>query len=195
MAVSFSDQEKQVIIFKLKEAAAACAAVVGIRKTTVDQLVEAAEISKGMFYKLYPSKEMLFLEMLEDMHRDAYKAADKVLKQFIQLNEAERTAKALMEACQVMEKSGMVGILEKDMTYLLRRIPKDIIEKNYHSDEVHINELFDANGLKPSCGEKVAADTVRALFLTISHRTEIGSDYNTVLQIIIEGTCSRMFSE
>ncbi len=123
----------------MKEAAAACAAVVGIRKTTVDQLVEAAEISKGMFYKLYPSKEMLFLEMLEDMHRDAYKAADKVLKQFIQLNEAERTAKAFLR-------------------------------------------------------EKVAADTVRALFLTISHRTEIGSDYKTVLQIVIEGTCSRMFS-
>ena len=96
MAVSFSDQEKQVIIFKLKEAAAACATVAGIRKTTVDQLVEAAEISKGMFYKLYPSKEMLFLEMLEDMHRDAYKVADKVLKQFIQLNEAERTAKAFL---------------------------------------------------------------------------------------------------
>ena len=193
MAVSFTDQEKQVIISKLKEAAAACAAVVGIRKTTVDQLVEAAEISKGMFYKLYPSKEMLFFEMLEDMHKAAYTAADEILKRNCSLTAAVRFSKALLGACDVMEKSGMLGILEKDMSFLLRRIPVEITEKNYHSDEVHIHELLAANGPPPICGMKVAADTVHALFLTINHRPEIGADYNTVLQIMIEGACEKMF--
>ena len=193
MAISFSDQEKQIIIFKLKEAATACAAVVGIRKTTVDQLVEAAEISKGMFYKLYPSKEMLFFEMLEDMHRAAYTAADEILKRNCSLTAAERFSKALLGACDVMEKSGMLGILKKDMSFLLRRIPEEITEKHYHSDEVHIHELRAANGPPPICGMKVAADTVRALFLTINHRPEIGADYNTVLQIMIEGACEKMF--
>lgn len=42
--------------------------VVGMRQTTVDQLVEAAGISKGAFYKFYSSKEMLFLDLLEDLH-------------------------------------------------------------------------------------------------------------------------------
>ena len=193
MAISFTDQEKQIIIFKLKEAATACAAVVGIRKTTVDQLVEAAEISKGMFYKLYPSKEMLFFEMLEDMHKAAYTAADEILKCNCSLTAAERFSKALLGACDVMEKSGMLGILEKDMSFLLRRIPEEITEKHYHSDEVHIHELLAANGTLPICGMKVAADTVRALFLTINHRPEIGADYNTVLQIMIEGACEKMF--
>ena len=74
-----------------------------------------------------------------------------------------------------------------------RGIPEEITEKHYHSDEVHIRELLAANGLEPPCGMKVAADTVRALFLTINHRPEIGADYNTVLQIMIEGACEKMF--
>ena len=179
MATSFTEQEKQIIVVKLKEAAIQYASVVGIRKTTVDQLVEAAEISKGMFYKLYSSKELLFFEMLEDMHRDAYTIADQILKQHGDLSPSSRTAKALLEACQVMENSGMLGIMEKDISYLLRRIPDEITEEHYHSDEVHIRALLEGNGLEPSCGMKVAADTIRALFLTINHRPEIGSEYST----------------
>lgn len=193
MATTFTEQEKQIIISKLKEAAIQYATAVGIRKTTVDQLVDVAEISKGMFYKLYPSKEMLFFEMLEDMHRAAYTAADEILKRNCSLTAAVRFSKALLGACDVMEKSGMLGILEKDMSFLLRRIPEEITEKHYHSDEVHIHELLAANGPPPICGMKVAADTVRALFLTINHRPEIGADYNTVLQIMIEGACEKMF--
>lgn len=37
--------------------------------------------SKGAFYKFYPSKELLFFEILEDMHTEIYEASTGVLKQ------------------------------------------------------------------------------------------------------------------
>ncbi len=193
MAASFTDQEKQVILSKIKETAKQYASVVGIRKTTVDQLVEAADISKGMFYKLYSSKEMLFFEMLEDMHKEAYEAADLALKSCSAELPSKRTAKAFACACKVMEQSGMLGIMEKDISYLLRKIPEEITNEHYHSDEVHIRKLLEDNHLVPACGVKIAADTVRALFLTINHKTEIGDDYDTVLGLLIEGACEKMF--
>ena len=67
MATAFTEQELNIISAKLKDAARHCAGTFGVRKTTVDQLAAAADISKGTFYKFYPSKEALFFELLEEM--------------------------------------------------------------------------------------------------------------------------------
>lgn len=60
MATAFTEQEVQIIKSKLKEAARQFAVTTGVRKTSVDQLALATGISKGAFYKFYPSKEALF---------------------------------------------------------------------------------------------------------------------------------------
>ena len=37
----------------------------GLRKTTVDEIINIAKIAKGTFYKYFPDKEALFLEVVE----------------------------------------------------------------------------------------------------------------------------------
>ncbi len=37
----------------------------GLRKTTVDEIIRVAKIAKGTFYKYFPDKEALFLEVVE----------------------------------------------------------------------------------------------------------------------------------
>jgi AcrR family transcriptional regulator len=66
MARAFSEKEKEHIRARLKDGARECLGRFGVRKTTIDQLVEMAGISKGAFYKFYPSKEALFFSVLED---------------------------------------------------------------------------------------------------------------------------------
>ena len=66
MVRAFSEKEKGYIKSRLKDAARECLGRFGVRKTTIDQLVEMAGISKGAFYKFYPSKEVLFFSVLED---------------------------------------------------------------------------------------------------------------------------------
>jgi len=60
MATAFTKQEETIILEKLKNAAKEIDVSLGVRRTTVDQLVAAAGISKGAFYKFYASKELLF---------------------------------------------------------------------------------------------------------------------------------------
>ena len=61
MATAFTEQEVQIIKTKLKEAARQFAVTTGVRKTSVDQLALAADISKGAFYKFYHPKKHCFL--------------------------------------------------------------------------------------------------------------------------------------
>lgn len=193
MATAFTEQEMNIIVSKLKDAARHCAGTFGVRKTTVDQLTAAADISKGAFYKFYPSKEALFFELLEEMHTEIYASSAEVLRQNASLPPAERAAQAVLAACGTMKESGMMDFLERDVPYLLRKIPAEVQEEHYHSDEVHIKELFENAGLVPEAGIEVAAATVRGLFLTVSHREDIGPLYPEVLETLVTGACHRLF--
>lgn len=194
MAVSFTAKDREIIIGKLKEEARNLASIVGIKKTAVDRLVEAAGISKGMFYKIYPLKEMLFLEMIEDMHHEAYALADRIIKKELSDSSPDRAlAEGLIAACEIMSESKMVEIIERDLGYLFSKIPSDIWDEFYDSDDIHIRRLFEENQLKTTCRIDEACDAVKGIFLTVNHRFEVGNNYNTVLRLIAEGTCRRLF--
>lgn len=195
MAKAFTEQEADIILQNLKAAARRYAASRGVRKTTVDELAREAGISKGAFYKFYPSKEMLFFEILEDMHTEIYAAAAEVLKQNRANSSADRAAEAVLAACKIMAESGMMDFMEQDAAFLLRKIPAEVQEKHYHSDEVHIKELLSNAGLEPNGGMELAAATVRGLFLTVSHRENIGPLYPQVLDVLVRGACQRLFPE
>ena len=195
MAKAFTEREVDIILQNLKAAARRYAASRGVRKTTVDELAQEAGISKGAFYKFYPSKEMLFFEILEDMHTEIYTASAEVLKKNCGNAPADRAAEAVLAACEVMAASGMMDFMERDAAFLLRKIPAAVQERHYHSDEVHIKQLLTNAGLTPSGGMELAAATVRGLFLTVSHRDNIGQLYPQVLDTLVRGACMRLFPE
>lgn len=195
VAKAFTEQEADIILQNLKAAARRYAASRGVRKTTVDELAREAGISKGAFYKFYSSKEMLFFEILEDMHTEIYAAAADVLRRNHANSSADRAAGAVLAACKIMAESGMMDFLEQDAAFLLRKIPAEVQEKHYHSDAVHIKELLSSAGLEPNGGMELAAATVRGLFLTVSHRENIGPLYPQVLDMLVRGACQRLFPE
>ena len=195
VAKAFTERETDLILQTLKASARRYAVSRGVRKTTVDELAWEAGISKGAFYKFYPSKEMLFFEVLEDMHTEVYAASAAVLEQNHASPAAGRAAEAVLVACKLMEESGMMDFMERDAAFLLRKIPAEVKEKHDHSDEVHIKELLSKAGLEPNGGMALAAATARGLFLTVSHRESIGPLYPQVLDALVRGACQRLFPE
>ena len=79
--MAFSAEENAAIRETLLREARRCAVTLGLRKTSVEQLTEAAGISKGLFYKYFASKELLFFEVLEDIHSEVYQVAEQALEE------------------------------------------------------------------------------------------------------------------
>lgn len=192
MASAFTEKEKETIRLALKDAGRQCAMTIGMRKTTVDQLAESAGISKGAFYKFYETKELLFFEILEDWHTEVYSAAWEKWESCPQLANAQRAAEVILEVCRVSEQNHIFGFYENDLPYLLRKIPQDILDKHYDSDEVHISELIRRMGIQLRYSSEVACATIRGLMLTLSHRKQIGKPYPQVLKILVEGACEKL---
>ena len=192
--MAFSDFETEQIRKALLAETRRCAVTLGMRKTSVDQLTQAVGISKGSFYRFFASKELLFFAVLEDIHTELYDVADGVLRENIGLPPAERVAKAILAVCKRMSDTGVMTFIENDVAALLQRLPENIKAEHYHDDETHIRDLLETNSLYPTGGAELATATVRGLILTISHKEQIGSLYPQVLELLVYGACTELFS-
>ena len=191
--LAFKEQKNEMIRKDLLDEALHCAVTIGMRKTSVEQLTEAAGIAKGSFYKFFPSKELLFFAVLENIHAEAYAVAEKALRDNALLPPTERATKIILAACKYLSDTKAMTFIENDAEYLLRRIPVDIKDAHYHDDEVHIRQILEASGLMPKGGMELAAATIRGLILTVSHQSEIGVLYPQVLETLVHGACRELF--
>ena len=191
--MAFTEQKNEVIRKILLEEALHCAVTIGMRKTSVEQLTEAAGIAKGSFYKFFPSKELLFFAVLENIHAETYSVAEKALQDNAKLIPTERATKIILAACKYLSDTKAMTFIENDVEYLLRRIPADIKADHYHNDEIHIRQILEASGLVPKGGMELAAATVRGLILTVSLQSEFGELYPQVLEMLVHGACKELF--
>lgn len=191
--MAFTEEQNETIRRDLIRAARRCGVTVGMRKTSVEQLTEAAGISKGSFYKFFDSKELLFLAALEDIHAEGFAVAQRSLAENAALAPAERAAAAILAACRWLSETQAFVFLENDEEFLLRRLPQGVKDAHYHDDDVHIRALLEESGLRPRGGMDLAAAAIRGLILTVSHQEQIGALYPQVLETLVRGACRELF--
>lgn len=124
--MAFTEQKNEMIRKDLLDEALRCAVTIGGRKTSVEQLTEAVGIAKGSFYKFFPSKELLFFAVLENIHAETYAVAEKALQDNAELPPTERATKIILAACKYLSDTKAMTFIENNAEYLLRRIPSDI---------------------------------------------------------------------
>ena len=191
--MAFTEYETEQLRKALLKETRRCAATLGMKKTSVDQLTKAVGIAKGSFYKFYESKEMLFFAVLENIHSELYDVADRVLSETDNLSQPECAAKAILAVCQRLSDTGDMVFIENDAKLLLQRLPDDVKNLHYHDDETHIRLLLKKHDLVPNRGISLAAATVRGLILTVSHKEQIGELYPQVLETLVYGACRELF--
>ena len=191
--MAFTEDQNETIRRDLIREARRCGVTIGMRKTSVEQLTNAVGISKGSFYKFFPSKELLFFAMLEDIHTECFAVAQASLRETAAQSPADRVAEAILAACRWLSETQALVFVENDAEFLLRRLPNEIKAAHYHDDETHIRALLEGGGLQPKGGIALAAAAIRGLILTVSHQEQIGALYPQVLDILVRGVCRELF--
>ena len=191
--MAFTEDQNETIRRDLICEARRCGVTIGMRKTSVEQLTNAVGISKGSFYKFFPSKELLFFAMLEDIHTECFAVAQASLRETAAQSPADRVAEAILAACRWLSETQALVFVENDAEFLLRRLPNEIKAAHYHDDETHIRALLESGGLRPKGGIALAAAAIRGLILTVSHQEQIGELYPQVLETLVYGACRELF--
>src|ERR1051325_3144536 len=137
----------------------------GFHETTVDEIAARAGLSKGALYYHFPSKEDLFLSMLEEM-------VDEFAGVLAQASERETASEALRHATELMlaqvEASPDAGLAMAEFYLLSLRRPEFRKRIKAHYDKLIdagarvIRRGMDSGELDPSLDPVLAA---RMLFL------------------------------
>lgn len=193
MGSAFSEAERAVITEKLKQAGREYISRYGIRKTTVEQLSAAAGISTGAFYRFFQTKELLFFEVIEDMHEEFYGQALSLLQTRTDLPQEQRMELAIMNFFAHMRKLGISDVWENDMEYLLRKIPASILEKHWSDDKTHIRELIEGSDLRLTVSTEEATAILHLLTMLLPAKNRISpQEFETSLRLIVRGACREL---
>ncbi|GFI61136.1 hypothetical protein IMSAG049_00293 [Clostridiales bacterium] len=188
MSIAFSENERKIILEKLKKGAKIFSAEKGMKKTSVDKLVVYAGISKGAFYNFFRSKDELFLEILEDWHTKIYGDALDCLMEKSNATMKNKAGRAILQACETMHKESVMKFIREDLEQLLENISGTELMERYHSDDIHIDEVIRFSEIKLLVTNREAADIVKNLVFTVLNSEMNG--YWHAQKIMINSVCS-----
>ena len=141
MPRGFGEHEKQLICKRLLEQGYKQFSAYGLRKANVEELAEAAGISKGAFYLFYASKEALFMDVVE--------LAEKRFRQEVLSaidlpgpSPRARLLAVLKTACSLFKTIPVLqSFTGSDLDLLFRGMPAGKLQEHLASDRVFFEQL------------------------------------------------------
>lgn len=196
MATAFSDNEKELIRKKLNEVAQECLWKYGVRKTTVDQIVQMAGISKGSFYNFYSGKEILFFMVLEEYQKSILDELANKFKKEENLG-IDKFTELIYELYQNVRQSFIMNIIQnQEFEYLMRKLPKELIINHHSLDDILTKKIFSYIKIKEDINIDVVTASLRAIFMSMIYIEEIGEkDFDEVLRLLIKGLAQQIVEE
>lgn len=190
MPKSYSDQEKEYIVRRLKEEAAKCLAQYGVRRTTVDELVKRVNIPKGTFYLFYKSKELLLFEVIQDLHEAINNELATALSQIAdQPITAEVLTELVFEFFKKTEEMPILKLMDSgEVELLVRKLPPEVVAAHYQDETDTIEQMFSMFPMKKKVDVKVVSAAFHAVYFATLHKDEIGAEhYDEALKLMIYG--------
>ncbi|MDD3335397.1 MAG: TetR/AcrR family transcriptional regulator [Eubacteriales bacterium] len=189
MATAFTPKERERIQRQLLDAALSLASQSRPLHVSVDELARMAGISKGAFYSFYDNKEMLFLDMVERIHREMYGNAAKVLASHADRPIEERVSLAISEVYRVARQRNVIAFIREEVPRILRKLPPEKEKELYRSDSDYIRDLISQSKAQLTTDIETACVTVRLLLMTLLFRNEVGGRYDDAVKTLIDGAC------
>ena len=190
---AFTEDEKKIVRSKLIEAAMKCLASAGIKKTTVEELAKAAGISKGAFYIFYESKELLFLDALEEEQAKIHEAIITNMQKYEDKKQGFISVVSEMHR-HFSTNTWMLSLMNDEYEVLLRRVPQERIAAHIALDDASTKRMTEVIAGLNINSELVSA-IMRMLFMCTLHRNEVGPLADDAFLFMLKAVADKIFSE
>lgn len=192
----FSDNEKEMIRQKLKQEGERLFTAYGIKKATVDEIVQATGIAKGSFYSFYSNKEHLYMDIAADLQLKMWREMDEFLNKNQTLPPREICKQCFLWMFRELERYPMLKQADSEtVEYLYRKLPPEVIEAHTQDDSLELNRLQEY-GVHFSCGVKIATKTLQTLAVSfLNLQQEDTDDRQIVMELILDGVLKEMISD
>jgi AcrR family transcriptional regulator len=198
MPKAFSEHEKETIRSQMREKATKLFEKQGLKKTSVDELAQAAGISKGAFYLFYESKEELFMEILEGLETD-FRARIFDFSVRPKGNAHKLLAKLFKDALLTWDEYPLLkNFGRSEYEYLARKLPPKRIQAHVNRDDEFVNEFIKRikrEGIDVKASPRVISNLMKSLFFVSLHRDDLGLEGYVESMEILADLIARYITE
>lgn len=190
MPKAFSEHEKETIRQQLHEQGQRLFATYGLKKTSVDDLTQAAGISKGAFYLFYPSKEELLMAILEEIEAELQRG----LLDYVTHPDADarENVRAILhnflvtwDTYPLLKRFG-----QDDYMVLVRKLPPARVQAHADRDATFINNFavkLAQEGIIMCASPQIVTNLMKSLFFIGLHRAELGdAAYQETMAVLVD---------
>lgn len=196
MPKTFTQEERNYIKKRLLEEGRVCLAQYGIRKTTVDELVKRVNIPKGTFYLFYPSKEMLFFDVLCIIHNEMHNTLLERIESLDEGKNIDVLTDLLFGLYKQLDPALLYMLIDnKEIELLMRKLPAEIVSQHTQHDDFSVEKFIAMLPVKYNEQKiKIFSAVLRAIFCSILHKREIGEDvFDDTIRAMLKGALIVLF--
>lgn len=195
----FSEQEKERVYNDIMTKGKELFSIYGLKKTSIDDIVQACGIGKGTFYSFFNSKEELFFAILEK--EEGFK--DEFIKELMSSSKPPKESfkKFLIDCFNFVENNPFLKRLndKQELELLFRKLPQETIEKHFNSDtksSMAFIEKWQQEGIIKQEDPEVLVGILRSLFMFLYFKEEIGAHvYDRVIERHIDFIVDGIFAD
>lgn len=199
MPRGFNNEEKQRIQKQLLQCGKQLFEQYGVRKTSIEDIARCAGIAKGSFYQFFPSKEILFFALIDQLQHITRVTINTSFTNLKVLS-VENLTTVILSALRILQNEPLLNLLLNREEYqsILLKIPQEILNQERESDidfSADLYRLWQEQGLHPQLELPVFTDLLRLLALSVLNQNLIETDFSKIARIMIKGILIQMFPE
>lgn len=192
----FSDNERKRIQQKLMQEGERLFTAFGLKKVSIDEIVQAVGIAKGSFYSFYTNKEHLYMDIAAHLQLKMWSDMDTFLNENRDLPPRELCKQCFLWMFSELERYPLLKQVNNETAeYLYRKLPPEVIEAHTQEDSHELIKLQEY-GVHFTCGINVAAKTLQTLAISfLNLQQDQTADQQVIMEIILEGVLKEIVSD
>ncbi len=164
-------------------------------KITIDNLVKEAGIAKGSFYHFFPSKEMLFVAVINQEQERILKKAQKISK-LGGTSEKEKLKKILFIIIkEIKTHPWLQNLSGPEFEQMIQRLPQNLQAKLLNEDKLALKRLLKDLVLSPKLPLDDLLVSIEIILASASHAEDFGPHYDRTVKTMINGLVDTFFDE
>jgi len=181
MVRSFTTEERKEIREQLIAKGKEFFSVFGLQKTNIEELTNAAGISKGSFYTFFESKEAFYFEIFREEEEQLRNRIIRTLDPEKPLTR-DRFCRFLKEAFRMVDNHPIIQrmYLRNEYEQIMRRLPQKYHDQHTEEDINYLRPLIEqwqSQGSMIPEPPEIITSAIRALFTITLHKDELGEEY------------------
>ena len=191
MAKNFTEEDIQLLKEKLRESCAHGWKTKGYKLTNIAFLTKEVGISTGSFYRLYETKEELFLEVLLMIQDQLKEQWNSIMRTNPSIEGFKTAMKWLFE--EYVEHPKLYDFNNPDYLLFLNKLPQEKIESFRENDENFLNNVLEHSNLKVKIPKEKAYGIFSTLLFTATMEKDFGYNKKEIFSFLLDSSIYQIF--